>query len=409
MKISIFLSSYYIHFPNEEDSYLSGPSVDMFDYLKKNSSKYNTVFFRFPLLTRLDPNTEKIIIINEIIDSSCNKEFIKFRIPYFLSKIYQIHFIIYKVLEIFFLIKYFVKKKNFFDLFIATDSIQFLTAYFSNFKNRNKIKKVYDVIDYSPRRYKSKIINFLFHFLDYLSCILSDMSVCQSDRVKRFRAKKFGNWILKKSFVKFSGIEKNLFIENYDNFNPKHFVYVGLIAPQYGIDLIIKSFEKIINFDKNIKIYLVGPIDDVCYYNNVLDLINNFNLQKNFIFTGPILDKKKVSEFITTKALGLALYKRDKSIVSTKFFGAVNKIPMYLSTSLPVLTTSIPIISKQIEKLSIGYSSSEKVDQLVNAINLYLSLPMENKIQQRKRVFNFMLDNSWDKVYDNLFYNLFNK
>ena len=82
---------------------------------------------------------------------------------------------------------------------------------------------------------------------------------------------------------------------------------------------------------------------------------------------------------------------------------------MYLSTSLPVLTTSIPIISKQIEKLSIGYSSSEKVDQLVNAINLYLSLPMENKIQQRKRVFNFMLDNSWDKVYDNLFYNLFNK
>lgn len=409
MKVSIFLSSYYISIDNEKDSYLSGPSLDLFDYLNERRDKYNTVYFRYPLTTLLDKRIKKTIIIYEIINGLYKKKFINFEIPFLFRKFNSINIIINKFLEIFFITKYLINNRINFDIFFTTDSIQFLTTYFFNFKNRNKIKKVYDVIDYSPRRYISKILNFFFHLLDYISCRFSDLAVCQSDRVKRFRKKKFGDWILGKNFVKFSGINKNLFIENYDNFNPNHFVYVGLIAPQYGIDLIIETFKKIIYINKNIKVYLVGPIDDIAYYNNILDIINNFNLQNNFIFTASILDKKKVAQFITTKALGLAFYKRNKSIVSTKFFGAVNKIPMYLSASLPVLSTNLPVISKQIKQYSIGYQCSNNIENLTSLVNLYLGQPMKMKIQQRRRALNFMLNNTWDKIYDNLFFNLYNK
>lgn len=409
MKVSIFLSSYYISIDSEKDSYLSGPSLDLFDYLNEKRNKYNTVYFRFPLATLLDKKIKKTIIIHEIINGLYKERFINFEIPFLFRKFNSINIIISKFLEIFFITKYLINNKINFDIFFTTDSIQFLTTYLFNFKNRDKIKKVYDVIDYSPRRYISKIYNFFFHLLDYISCHLSDMSVCQSDRVNRFRKKKFRNWIPEKNFIKFSGIKKNLFIENYDNFNPNHFVYVGLIAPQYGIELIVETFKKIIYINRNIKVYFVGPIDDIAYYKNILDIINNFNLQNNFIFIGPILDKKEVAQFITTKALGLAFYKRNKSIISTKFFGAVNKIPMYLSASLPVLSTNLPVISKQIEQYSIGYICSNKIDKLTSLVNLYLGLPMEMKIQQRRRAFNFMLNNTWDKIYDNLFFNLYNK
>ena len=162
MKVSIFLSSYYVSIDSEKDSYLSGPSLDLFDYLNEKRNKYNTVYFRFPLATLLDKKIKKTIIIHEIINGLYKERFINFEIPFLFRKFNSINIIISKFLEIFFITKYLINNKINFDIFFTTDSIQFLTTYLFNFKNRDKIKKVYDVIDYSPRRYISKIYNFFF-------------------------------------------------------------------------------------------------------------------------------------------------------------------------------------------------------------------------------------------------------
>lgn len=395
---NFFISSYYTE-GDDLNSYLSGPSVDLVDYLKGKNK--DLIYFRFPLFNQ---NKKKKIIIEFIKGSLTKKKIINFTInDFFLKKDYSnslITITYYKILEIYFLVKIFNKVKKINKIVWSTDSIQFLSLFLCSLFIKNY--QIYDVIDFTPRRYLSKFMNNIFFILDRLSCKFSNLILCQTERVLRFRAKKIGKNIVNKHHTKFSGIDKKLFIDNPDKFNENSIVYVGLIAEQYGIDLLIEAIHNLKNKPKNLLVDIYGPIDSYLYYENLIKLINHYDLGKYINFKGPIYDKIQVQKICSKYSLGLALYKKDKNIITSKFFGSVNKIPMYFASSLPVLSSYLPIISKDIKNKKLGLVSGLNLKEVSNNLNYFFQLSLEKKIDLRKNSFNFINTKTWQNIYDEI-------
>lgn len=258
-----------------------------------------------------------------------------------------------------------VSQKKKFDVFIGLGNINALGGLL--LKRIGCVRKVvYYVIDYVPRRFSNRIINWIYHYFDQLAARYADATWNISPRIISGREarwnKRFPNQFVfphglyfdKKKILPVTKIHKN------------ELVYMGYLNKEQGIQLILDILPKLIKRIPDIRLNIIGTGN---YEQTLKSKVFKMNMDKYVIFTGLIPDINKMEERLAKGAIAFAMYKPSHSF---SYFADPGKIKHYLSVGLPIIMTDLPYVAKEIEKnkcgLVIHYDKRELYQSIVQLL-----------------------------------------
>jgi glycosyltransferase involved in cell wall biosynthesis len=161
---------------------------------------------------------------------------------------------------------------------------------------------------------------------------------------------------LVKSIKKKHSIDENIFI----------FIYVGAVTKIRGLEIVIKSFKKLIELNYNSKLVIVGEGNDL---ENIKKLVGDLGIERKVIFTGrvPYWD---VPSYIIIANVGLSLiYPRKCFLVSSPC-----KLFEYMILKKPVIANKeIPehknVIKNNFSGLLTKYSEKDITSAMIYMID----------------------------------------
>lgn len=295
---------------------------------------------------------------------------------------YKIYWLFQYVFEgIIFLIKY---KFNFrnqikFDLAICFDPLSFFYAFL--FGRYLKIEKiVYFNVDFSTRRFKNKIINYIYLSLNKFAFSECDyfFSLTRAFIEKIDPANKYVDKVfLLRHTIDIDGINKN--ISNVTK-KPNSIIYAGSLSHAIGFVNLIKALELIKKEDIDFifDIYGDGPQKE-----NLLTLIKNSSINNLVNFKGVVKNEILLKQILPKYKIGVCPYfNRKNSYESDHMFTGTDlstKMVEYIGCGLPIVTTRLYSAFDLIEEKKFGFLVSSSRDWYI-AIKKLLT----NKILYKK-------------------------
>lgn len=284
------------------------------------------------------------------------------------------------------------KKHN---LFIGLESINALAGII--LKKLGIVENVvYYVSDYSPARYKMPWFNKLYLFLDKFAATHSDFIWDVSLAMMPARIK-VGLDPQKAAPV--IHVPNALFPEQinhllYSKIIPNSLVFIGTLGKINGPDLAIKALTIVLRSvpDATLHIYGAGEPD----MTRLRKLTEKLKLNDKVIFHGFISDQIKLSKETSMYAIGLAPYLAVPG--SPRWWADATKIRLYLAAGLPVVTTQVPPLGKEVEKYKVGLVAKDMPKDQANAIKKLLKNKSFYK-QMRKNAIQRAKNNTWDNTY----------
>lgn len=288
-----------------------------------------------------------------------------------------------------------LKDKKKYDLFIGLESINALAGIV--LKKLGFVKKtVYYVSDYSPNRYKSKWFNDIYLILDRLAATYSDYIWDVSLAMMPARIK---TGLDKSMAAKVVHIPNALF-PNQISYLPQakvvpySMVYAGTLGKENGPDLAIETLKIISKEIPKAKLHVFGGGDSDL--KRLKKLTSKLELNDEVVFHGFFTDQIKLSAEIKKYALGLAPYKAIHG--SPRWWADATKIRLYLAAGLPVITTQVPPLGKEIQKDNSGIVAKDNPKAQVKAIiKLFKNKPLYSEM--RGNSIRRAKNNTWENTY----------
>jgi len=306
-------------------------------------------------------------------------------------KSYILHF--YKT------IKFVLKNKEKYDLFIGYDNLNALAGIF--LKKMKKVKKtIYYVVDYSPIRFENKILNKIYHWIESYCAKNCDETWNLSQRMIDARLKFKGIKIDSKQKVVPMGIWYNE-IKRYkfNEINQHQIVFVGHILEKQGIQYVLNAIPQIIKQIPDIQLIIIG---DGPYLQNLKDIVSKLKINKNIEFLGFVKDQNKVNKILAKSALALALYSKEDPLRNYTYYSDPGKIKTYLGAGVPILITNVPHNAKEIQDKGCG----EIVNENKEIISKKIIQIIKNKnilSQYRKNTEKYAKNFDWNRIFQGAF------
>lgn len=240
-----------------------------------------------------------------------------------------------------------------YDLFLGADCLNCFAGLI--LKKLGYVGKViYFFLDYTEKRFENGFLNNLYWFLDYFCIRHSDRVWNSSNPIDDLHAKmhiKRGVPLkyLPKQFAIPEGTVDFPFQETYK----KRIIWVGHLKKGMGVELLIGAFSEINNQDW--KLYIMGK---GALYEKLSTTINNNNIR---IINEDI---PRGYSFLLDCAIGVAPYEPQTISQHTD----PGKVKNYLSCSLAVILTKVPLIWKEIEETQSGIAIDYDKEQLKDAL-----------------------------------------
>lgn len=286
--------------------------------------------------------------------------------------------------------------KERYDLFIGLESIYTLAGIV--LKKIGLVKTVvYYVSDYSPNRYSNKLLNRIYLLLDRLCCYYSNYIWDVSPAMQPARIK---NGLDLKRCGKVILVPNALFAEQISylptqKIQPFTLVFAGTFGVENGLGIAIAAMKKVIRNFPRTELHIIGGGYTSL---NLKKIAKENQVLRNITFHGFIHDVKILSKTIQKFAIGLAPYLSTSD--SARWYADATKIRLYLGCGLPVITTYVPPLGKEIKEKGAAIIVNDKKEDLANAIIKIFS--NKNRYQKmRKAAINFAKKNLWENSYRN--------
>jgi glycosyltransferase involved in cell wall biosynthesis len=137
--------------------------------------------------------------------------------------------------------------------------------------------------------------------------------------------------------------------------------FVGSLLPWHGVDLLIKSFQKIRQQHANTKVLIVGDGSGV---NELKQLSQHLGIEDDIIFTGRV---PHVQVFNYIQAMDITVYPGSKDQVN--WYGSPVKLFEYGAMGKPIVIYDQPPIRDVMEPGKDGLLIEPEVKQLIDAFN----------------------------------------
>ncbi len=173
---------------------------------------------------------------------------------------------------------------------------------------------------------------------------------------------------------------------------------MGILEPDMGPDLAIKSLGEIVKQYPKTKLHIVGGAEkDLKVMKN---LAQKLNIDSAVIFYGFVQDNNKMAEIVRSCYIGLAPYRAFPH--SKRWYGDAGKIRQYIASGLPVVTTHVPPLGRDIVAKGAGVMTKDTVEDFSKGIITLLS--DEKLYKKLARVAEkISKNNTWENVYAQAF------
>lgn len=255
-----------------------------------------------------------------------------------------------------------------FDLCIAMENLSFNILYPLRFIRRIK-RLVYYSIDFVPQRFPNVILNKIYHSLDKSGFKYSDNAWVMTK--EQFNKRSYlGINALSSSPVTIVPIgydTKKIKINPTPKIDFYNIVYAGALRESAGPELAIKTMPLLIKKYPKIKLTIIGSGKDS---DKLQKLIKNLKLGHFVDFKGYIANFYNLTDILSKASIGLAPYKPIRE--SFSYFSDPSKLKLYMCCGLPVITTDMTTMSKQISKTLSGLIINYSEEALADAISYLL-------------------------------------
>ena len=260
-----------------------------------------------------------------------------------------------------------------YDIAIGANNVSALALLVLKKLGRAK-RVIFMSIDYTPSRYDSPLLNWLYHWFDRICCYHVDVIWNSSGRMNEARIK---------NGVDPGRIAPTVVMPDGSNFDPKKrlpidridrkkIIYCGHMRAVMGIELILETFQKLLEKVPDASLLLIGGGPELEKYKAHARALG---LEKNAHFTGFLERHADVDNLVAKGAVGLALFAPDKS--SYEYYSDVGKPKVYLAAGLPVIITRVPEIADIIEENRAGIVIEYNKKELLRAMTGLLTKDVE--------------------------------
>jgi len=157
-------------------------------------------------------------------------------------------------------LRFSLKNGKSWDLYIGSDNLNALSGIF--LRRLGRVKRcVYYVIDYNPKRFKSRLMNWLYHKIDQFCVRHADETWNLSPRMEEAR-KKYYNFSDKKQVVAPIGIWYKRFKRlDFSQINHKSLAYMGHVVKKQGIQYVLSAVPEILKQIPDFTFFVIGAGD----------------------------------------------------------------------------------------------------------------------------------------------------
>lgn len=304
--------------------------------------------------------------------------------------------IAFKIRDLLSVFEQIIRSRTKYDLFIGLESIYTIAGIL--LKKLGMIKTVvYYVSDYIPNRYEKKWMNNLYLSLDRFCCYNSDYIWDVSPAMQAARVKA-GLYQEKSAPVIL--VPNALFPEQISylpigKIKPFTLVFAGTFGPENGLSIAIMAMKKILTKFPKASLHTIGG--DPAFEEKLKNLVKENNVERNVIFHGFMSNAIDLSNLVKQFSIGLAPYMSYPD--SARWYGDATKIRLYLGAGLPVVTTHVPPLGKEIEKFGAGVIIRDHENELAETV---IKIFSDNDLykKMRKKAIHFAKNNTWENTYN---------
>ncbi|OGD52697.1 hypothetical protein A3K80_04345 [Candidatus Bathyarchaeota archaeon RBG_13_38_9] len=359
-----------------------GPVQALINYFKKNVNEFTSILhpFSYTSISESENNlfirgkSEKIIRQKNIKSSEV------------------ISFLQHFLLTFCFLLR---RNKRKIDIYVGADN---LSAFVGILLKKIHItdEVVFYIIDYTPKRFENRYMNFLYHSLTIFCVRNCDYTWNISKRIADLLAGKT-SVSKQRNFVVPVGIELEKIQHAPENEVRRNLlIFAGHLTRQKGIELVIEAMKDIVKEVPEAKLEIVG----VGPYEHELKAITERNFLNDHIKFMGYLDHNLLLRYLPTCGIALATYPADPDSIT--YYADPTKPKEYLACGLPVVITNVSWIANIINSVPMGISINYNTVELKNAI---VKLMKDDVFYEacRRNALKFIFDLSWDTIYNNAF------
>lgn len=356
---------------------------------------------KFALLEQPHPGSNSVVPYLEVYEgkkhTKCSWVFLTSFLLYPFLKLVntQATSPIFKVRDFLSVVEFVLLKSEKFDLFIGLEAVNAIAGI--TLKKLGIIETVvYYVSDFSPDRYKPKWVNDFYLWLDRFAATHSDFiwDVSLAMLPARIKAgldpQKSAPVIhvpnaLSPQQIHYLPIQK--IISN-------SLVFVGTLGVINGPDLAIKTLKLVLKSVPTTTLHIYG--DGEPDISRIKKLTNKLNLNDKVTFHGFVSDQVELSRETSKYMLGLAPYLATPG--SPRWWADATKTRLYLAAGLPVVTTQVPPLGREIENDGAGIIAKDNPKDQAQAI-LKLLKDKKTYLRMRKNAIRRAKNNTWENTY----------
>ena len=348
--------------------FTTGPPQEMVDFLKDKVS--SIVFMEHPFSYALSKHSSiKIYKNGEVVERVKGPRAFGPDIFYFLK-------------DFLFTIFFVLKTRKEFDICIAADNLNALSAIV--LKKFRKIKNIiYYTIDYTPRRFDNPIINWIYYKIDKVCCYNTDLIWNSSELIDNLREKKciFRKKSAHQIIVPDGSNFKRIKRFTFENINRHYIVFMGHLIKNKGIEMLLEAFSEVYKIIKKARLIIIGTGE---LERKLKKQAKRLEISRGIFFTGYIKDHSKIENIMAKCAIAVAPYIPELN--SFSFYSDVGKPKAYLACGLPVIITKVPKIAYKIQKEKAGIVIDYNKEKLVSSIVKLLE--NDNLFRSKKKQFD---------------------
>jgi len=354
------------------ESLPNGPGHDLRDYLLNNCAK-KILFITHPLLN-LKEFYANHSCMRTHYNGTTKENIVKFSLKFPMPILY------FK--DLFLTLIWIIKKRETYDLYIGLNPLNAFAGIILK-KVRLVNKAVYYTIDYVPKRYRNKFLNFIYHKLDKFCVYHADetWNVAEAMKLSRENYNHMNRKAYSRQFTLPGGVWLDKFKPlAFGKINKYKLVYIGGLRHIMGVDLIIDAMPELVKKNPKIRLDIIGGgIDKEKLQNKVRQL----KIEKYVTFHGWIKERNKILSIASDGAIGIATFNTDEYSIEIKNADPA-KVKEYLSMGLPVITTNVLHNHQELKKNKCAIIIPYSVNALIKAVE---KLTVDKKLLQDYRTY----------------------
>jgi glycosyltransferase involved in cell wall biosynthesis len=224
-------------------------------------------------------------------------------------------------------------------------------------------------VDFSPRRFRSPILNRIYHAIDSFAVRHVDLVWSVSEQIVAARDERDGRKPPTPQMIVPHGANFDRVSRvTLDRADPFRIAFLGHLLEKQGVQTLIKALPRIQARVPQAALTIIG---DGPYAGALRELSKQLGLDDTIEFTGAIEDHQLVESRLARCAVAVAPYMPDP--LNCTQFADPGKIKTYLACGLPIVLTGVPPIASLVESRGAGRVVEYDVDALADAIADYLS------------------------------------